>query len=969
MALASAGVALPAAKVATERLEDFFPAVVDAMPDGINDAMLEACRRAQASANLDFSGVPEQRRISTAETLSGWRDMRSDRSNRKIDDKLRPALRLAGIEYGTGNGRSVNKERAWIELNQVRHTGQALVPAFGSLAGTTMQLLLCWNGPQERAILGWVENDSRDRPVIVCYFGTMHARYRRLLARECRRKNIGPIVVLDDAALAFLAVRGDGRFEAFMRIALPFTGINPYMPFVAGDVPEEMFYGRDEERRLITDSHGTSFIYGGRQLGKSALLRSAARQFETHAGQKALYADLRPLGMGPPGTAERLWPHLEQKLAGIGIRGHQGASSAHERVLQAIRSWLGESAERRLLLLLDECDNFFDADSMSEFHTISQLKDAMLDTDRRFKPVFAGLHQVQRFQNMPNQPLAHLGRPVVVGPLRPQAAFDLIVRPTEALGYRFESSDLVNRILAYCNYQPSLLQLFGDALVRHQLGIDRLDDVPPVEISEPDVDAIIASPELRQDLKSRFELTLDLDPRYRVIAYVVAHRAAEAGVDVSLDALTLRQDAASWWAQGFAGQGRDEFRALLDEMVGLGVLAHAGPARYRMRSSSVLRLLGPKETIEERLITANELEPPSRLAAAELRRALDDRGGRRSPVTEQRLADLLGDEVPQCRLVLGSEATCVENLSEAVSAAVQQSDRMELVQPRSRREYAAALTAPTADARQRLVLADLSQAADDSAVDGVLRACAALKASGPSTILVTTPHNIGVWFELFTRKLPLEAVPVELRRVDDTGLRIWAMETDVPFNDDNGRRRLMEVTGGWPALLEHAARLAASEHTQDRVLEKLAELLNTEAGAKWFVKATGITADPSLLRLWDTILEYGEAHTPEVFAAVCGDVHPKAAMGVECLKVLQALRVRPDGAVEPEPVLANAWQRVGRDLALAQPMTPELGAILERKEMTETAIDLRLGSGRCSQCGGPVVPGDSLCYTCGSSAW
>jgi hypothetical protein len=59
---------------------------------------------------------------------------------------------------------------------------------------------------------------------------------------------------------------------------------------------------------------------------------------------------------------------------------------------------------------LDESDDFFDFDAATNSTTTSRLKDLMDATGRRFKVVWAGLHQVARFANMPNQPLAHLGR-------------------------------------------------------------------------------------------------------------------------------------------------------------------------------------------------------------------------------------------------------------------------------------------------------------------------------------------------------------------------------------------------------------------------------------------------------------------------------------------------------------------------------------------------------------------------------
>ena len=73
--------------------------------------------------------------------------------------------------------------------------------------------------------------------------------------------------------------------------------------------------------------------------------------------------------------------------------------------------------------------------------------------------------------------------------------------------------------------------------------------------------------------RQRFSLTLQLDPRYEVIAYALALRFQGAGAALSqglrpLDILILARD---WWPDGFEISEK-EFETLLQEMCGLGVL-------------------------------------------------------------------------------------------------------------------------------------------------------------------------------------------------------------------------------------------------------------------------------------------------------------------------------------------------------------------------------------------------------------
>ena len=67
------------------------------------------------------------------------------------------------------------------------------------------------------------------------------------------------------------------RLPVLFGCAFPFTVAEPYTT-TSSLVPVEMFYGRDREREAVIDRSGSNLVYGGRQLGKTALfttLRSA----------------------------------------------------------------------------------------------------------------------------------------------------------------------------------------------------------------------------------------------------------------------------------------------------------------------------------------------------------------------------------------------------------------------------------------------------------------------------------------------------------------------------------------------------------------------------------------------------------------------------------------------------------------------------------------------------------------------
>ena len=171
-------------------------------------------------------------------------------------------------------------------------------PAFGSTAGGRYRIICALDRPNEEDLAAEVDRSSDGLPTIVFYLGVFSERHRRLLARLSRQKPRS-MVVLDMALALFLATRPGGRLRAFFECALPFTCLEPFST-TAGLVPPEMFFGRERERQSIVDPQGSCFIYGGRQLGKTALLRHVVRTFHApEKGRIAIWIDLEACGDRP----------------------------------------------------------------------------------------------------------------------------------------------------------------------------------------------------------------------------------------------------------------------------------------------------------------------------------------------------------------------------------------------------------------------------------------------------------------------------------------------------------------------------------------------------------------------------------------------------------------------------------------------------------------------------------------------
>ncbi|MFC7757080.1 hypothetical protein ACFQY4_02525 [Catellatospora bangladeshensis] len=560
-----------------------------------------------------------------------------------------------------------------MHLTGVRATaGNAVIPAFGSAispSGDTLRLLAVWRSPTASELIELLRSEPTDHSVLVLYFGTLGVNARRELATEFRGGSGGrrlPVTaVIDEAAFAYLVAQPEPSRDTTMAVSLPFTSATPFTPDVAGLVPQEMFYGRAEERDKVVDMMGSCIVYGGRQLGKSALLRAAAREFDDNVSRHAVYLSIYKVGQAVPADAvwSTLWPSLAEK--GI-VSGEVPAGELAPALIRQVAAWIAARPGRQLLLLLDESDFFLDADAAEgRFTNVTQFKELMERTMRSVKVVFAGLHQTARFERLVNHPLAHFGDPVCVGPLAPQAAYDLLTKPLHALGYRFGDQDHAPRVLALANNQPALIQLFGAQLLRNLQRVPLAADAPPQNVTDGDVETVWADDSLRTAFRKRFDWTLNLDLRYKVIAYSVAFHAHANGAGSALPAAVLRAECEQWWPQGFAAENvrSGEFRALLDECVDLGVLSYAS-GRYRLRTPNVLDLLGSREEVDEFLDQAHSMPLPQSFDGSLLRPPFGT-GPTRGPLTSQQIADLLSPR-SQVRMIAGSAALTMERCIRAM---------------------------------------------------------------------------------------------------------------------------------------------------------------------------------------------------------------------------------------------------------------------------------------------------------------
>jgi len=852
---------LPELAAAHDALTDFFPERVRKIEDflesffskekrNVRDLATQVKTR-QFTGPIDMAPITGAAAERAAAGVEAWFEAKKERSSSgTLDKHIRELFGFLGFQ-----GAVVSPDRSrrgvWMNVRTVPLTQreQCPIPRYGSEAKGHYRVLCVWERPNEEDLVNEI-GDALSEPVIVFFFGRLTEQRRRNLARLCRERR-RTFLVLDEILILHLCGVAGSRLPVFFNCAVPFTYLSVYVTS-AGLVPPEMFYGRKAARESVLRADGSCFIYGGRQLGKTALLRDVERQF--HAPEHAhwaLWVDLKARGIGYDRPVDDLWAVLEDELARLDIVKKKGRSV--DKLLDVIAEFILGDSRRRILLLLDEADRFLELDGNrdkgGEYVRAARLKGLMDRTNRRFKVVFAGLHNVQRTTTLGNHPLAHYGTPICVGPLFDggewREARALIEAPFAAVGYRFEHPDLAIRILSQTNYYPSLIQLYGHQLFLHLVGQNmvRADwrSGPPFVITARDVEDAYHSQDLRKAIRDRFIWTLQLDKRYEVIAYAIGFALVGDELNETdrgqfalhgFPVPWIQREAFAWWSEGFAANySEDSFRVLLDEMVGLGILRPIGN-RYGLRSPNVLALMGTVDEITSKLL--EEREPEADYTPAVARAVCSpDQGWRRSPFAghqEDSLKNCLGG----VSVVVGLEAAGLLDVpqrlrvlfGEAVADSGETTDVGGFV-----RFLADSRAGKKRDPKRSFVVVPPDVRWDEEWVRHAIEFFRQ-NPSGPRVAFTLGPGELWRMLALnngvFAEMEALGTNVVSLLPWHQQVVRQWLDDCGFAL-DAEGRKRIHKVTGNWPLPLYRFYELSKGDESHWEA--HLAALERTTAGA------------------------------------------------------------------------------------------------------------------------------------------
>ena len=307
-----------------------------------------------------YGTLPAKRREEVVRAFISWHRLkRLQKQHLANCRRIRVIIEYLGFHLPRGESAVIVKDHGqdWLHCEITASASDLArpIPQLGSQTNGRYNVVCLWDRPGAGAIGARLRDLKLDTDTVIVFFlGRLSEQRRRNIARQARQRELA-LVVLDEILLVFLARCDDTRLPTFLRCSLPYAALNPYTPFRAGNVPPEMYYGRTKMvRQLQTDDN--CIVFGGRQLGKSALLRQVEREFhQPDRDQFAWVEDIKLVG--DPNTGEQpdqLWIKLrdtfkEHKLfrKSIVARTSKKISDAYTECYGAIPPTPGAGSVRR----------------------------------------------------------------------------------------------------------------------------------------------------------------------------------------------------------------------------------------------------------------------------------------------------------------------------------------------------------------------------------------------------------------------------------------------------------------------------------------------------------------------------------------------------------------------------------------------------------------------------------------------
>ena len=527
---------------------------------------------------------------------------------------------VAGLGFSPETGKdSVHKETAnpdfpnmeifsvTMKKNDGRNCSHPIAK-FGTKLDFLSVIILYGSGNPEKIVSSVMEREPGTSILLMDYHVSKNVRSQFAKSFRTHGRQDKYFLLVDRVLALFLTLQDtSGRLSALLQCTLPYTSCIPFTKG-SGYVAPEMFYGRERELADIRSPEGSSIVYGGRQLGKTSLLRRA--ETLEHNPEKlkfAFYSDLTANGLkksfengfSEPDFVRSIIHSVNAKVPGL-----LSISTTLQAMCDNIESLISAKKAASFMLLLDEADSFLDSIRGENYEPLLPLVNLRKSTEHKFRFVLAGLHNVMRAKKYAadNNPLGQLGYALCIRPLSPFEAQRLLLEPLEYLGFRIDPERHLETILTATNYYPGVIQYFGYTLLEKftdrcvNSGSDEI--MPPFPVDDSLLGSVIASQELTEAATHTLRLSLSLD-KYFMLAQCIAYLHYSGGGENSgaFRGFTVSEiiEADSELTQCMTGESYESYDAMLREMSDMGILSRLSNGSYRFRRQSFVKSIWPDE--------------------------------------------------------------------------------------------------------------------------------------------------------------------------------------------------------------------------------------------------------------------------------------------------------------------------------------------------------------------------------------
>lgn len=226
---------------------------------------------------------------------------------------------------------------------------------------------------------------------------------------------------------------------------LQVTQISPYQTH-SGVNKDTIFFGRTQMlAHILHRKPANYFLVGGRQLGKSSILKHLYRYYYKSYTVSCHYLTL---------SSDSIQTRFAMELG-----------LPQESDLATVLDYLRKGNEQRRLVLIDEADLFIRIQAREGYPILKAFRS--LSEEGKCHFIFAGFWELYAAMALDYQsPLKNFGEALTVGALEEQACRDLATKPMANLNIRYTEPALVEKMLTATGQRANLIAIICNEMLK-----------------------------------------------------------------------------------------------------------------------------------------------------------------------------------------------------------------------------------------------------------------------------------------------------------------------------------------------------------------------------------------------------------------------------------------------------------------------------------------------------------------------